>query len=338
MATLIFSLSQLKILSCTTNKLISSNYSLKIHKDFKDYFNKYPPVNEGALAPVGYSGFRWATQLDPLWNVYFLGIVLSIANKIEDARIPTSQNCILSYRYMWNEQTADIFDTDKNWKKFITISLEQAKKYKYVVACDISEFYARLSHHRLENALKHLDLKNDIPFRIMTFLGNFSNTDSFGLPVGGPAARILSELVLNQIDLLLRSEGIKFCRFADDYHFFAQTQEECYDIIIYLSEKLLVNQGLQLQKSKTKIMSGPEFIATSPLNIEVDDEKAATQIRSIQHQAKSILQISLRFDPYSDTADDDYEALKKELTQFDIFTLLKSELSKSRIHISLAKN
>lgn len=24
------------------------------------------------LAPVGYAGFRWATQIDPLWNAYLL--------------------------------------------------------------------------------------------------------------------------------------------------------------------------------------------------------------------------------------------------------------------------
>ena len=58
-----------------------------IDRHFAQRLVQFPPSNEGALAPVNYVGFRWATQLDPLWNAYFLGIVLSIADEIEKARI-----------------------------------------------------------------------------------------------------------------------------------------------------------------------------------------------------------------------------------------------------------
>jgi hypothetical protein len=105
----------------------------------------------------------------------------------------------------------------------------------------------------------------------MDILQNFSGTYSFGMPVGGPAARILSELLLNQIDSLLRFEGIEFCRFADDYHLFSDSYEGAFRNLVFLSEKLLMNQGLQLQKSKTRIMTGAEFVATSPLGHAVDD-------------------------------------------------------------------
>jgi hypothetical protein len=77
----------------------------------------------------------------------------------------------------------------------------------------------------LENALKHLDLPGDQPSKIMSFLANFSGTISVGMPVGGPAARILSELYLTQVDRLLLLQGIVFCRFADDYHVFCNTYE-----------------------------------------------------------------------------------------------------------------
>jgi hypothetical protein len=153
-------------------------------------------------------------------------------------------------------------------------SLSLAKQKKYVVSCDISEFYPRLNHHRLENALKQLRLKSDQPFKIMEFLSNFSRTYSFGIPIGGPAARLLSELLLNQIDLLLRLDGIQFCRFADDYHLFCDSYEDAFRSLVYLSEKLLLNQGLQLQKAKTRIMSGQEFIATSPLGHDNEETPA----------------------------------------------------------------
>jgi hypothetical protein len=216
-------------------------------------------------------------------------------------------------------------------------SLRLASEYPYVVTADISEFYLRLSHHRLENALKQAHIDPDIPWRIMEFLGNFSNTNSYGIPVGGPAARILSELVLDQIDRLLRAQGIRFCRFADDFHIFCVTREDAYSSLLFLSEKLPSNQGLQLQKSKTRLMSNSEFTTTSPFHLD-DEETSDDALKpDLPTRARGLLRFSLRFDPYSSTATEDYELLQKEIEKFDILELLKSELAKTRIHISLAK-
>jgi hypothetical protein len=202
------------------------NLLKELHSKFESWLSTFPPEHEGALAPVGYTGFRWANQLDPLWNLYFLALVLSIAETIESQRIPTTEQCIFSYRYRWNDETCDIFDPDYNWRTFMERSLQNAEHHQFVVACDISEFYPRLGHHRLENALAHLGLQADTPWRLREFLSNFSGTASFGLPIGGPAARLLSELVLNQVDQLLKLERIPFCRFADDFHIFADSMED----------------------------------------------------------------------------------------------------------------
>jgi Reverse transcriptase (RNA-dependent DNA polymerase) len=305
----------------------------EVHKDFDGNLSRHPPAHEAALAPVNYTGFRWATQMDPLWNLYFLALVLSIAEDVEAARLPISGKRVFSYRYKWNEGTADIFDDSNNWRDFMECSLERAKQYKFVVVCDISEFYPRLGHHRLENALLQLSTAGDAHSRIMSFLKNFSNSNSFGLPVGGPAARILSELVLNQIDRLLEMEGIVFCRFADDFHIFCDSNEEAYARLIFLSEKLLRTQGLQLQKSKTRVMSNAEFAATNPLNPN-DGDGNATQS---QGRAKGLMQLSLRFDPYSPTKHEDYATLQAEIERFDILGLLREELLKSRVHIGLTR-
>jgi hypothetical protein len=305
----------------------------EIHRDFDGYLSRHPPAHDAALAPVNYTGFRWATQMDPLWNLYFLALVLSIAEEIEAARLPTSSKRVFSYRYRWNEETADVFNDGYNWRDFMECSLEHARESKFVVACDISEFYPRLGHHRLENALLQLGNASGTHARIMSFLKNFSNTNSFGLPVGGPAARILSELVLNQIDRLLEMEGVAFCRFADDFHIFCESNEEAYSRLIFISEKLLRTQGLQLQKSKTRIMSSAEFSATNPLTPN-DGDGNATQA---QERAKGLMQLSLRFDPYSPTKQEDYAALRAEIERFDILGLLREELLKSRIHIGLTR-
>jgi hypothetical protein len=304
-----------------------------IHRDFEGYMSRHPPAHDAALAPVSYTGFRWATQMDPLWNLYFLALVLAVADKVESARLPADAKRIFSYRYQWNEDTADIFDDASGWRDFMAISLGRAADSRFVVVCDISEFYPRLGHHRLENALLHLGTPGDTHSRIMAFLKNFSNTNSFGLPVGGPAARILSELVLNQIDRLLEMEGVIFCRFADDFHLFCNSNEEAYARLIFLSEKLLRTQGLQLQKAKTRIMSSAEFVATNPLTPNVGDGEVAAS----HERARGLMKLSLRFDPYSATKEEDYEALRAEIERFDILELLREELLKSRVHIGLTR-
>jgi hypothetical protein len=189
----------------------------------------------------------------------------------------------------------------------------------------------------LENALKQIAGDTPYPKRIMQFLSNYSNTRSFGLPIGGPAARILSEITINQIDRLLIGNGIVFTRFADDYHLFAKSREDAYRHLIFLSEKLFDNQGLSLQKSKTRIMTSGEFRATNPLKNQTEDEETDGELRPPDHGSRELLRFSLRFDPYSTTAKEDYERLRNEIKQFDIIKLLKDELAKSRIHTALAR-
>lgn len=56
--------------------------------NFDAFIADLPPTTYGTLAPVGYTGFRWATQIDPLWNIFFLALVIHLGAKIEAARLP----------------------------------------------------------------------------------------------------------------------------------------------------------------------------------------------------------------------------------------------------------
>ena len=185
------------------------NLVVKYNEEFYTYIVDYPPDNVSSLYPVTHSGFRWATQIDPIWNVHFLSCVLSLASKIEPVRVPVTDNVVFSYRFNPDDETGDLFNKNVGWVQFMQHSSRISEDQEFVVSCDISEFYSRLGHHRLENALKQIAGDTEYPAKIMKFLSNFSSTNSFGLPVGGPAARILSELTINQIDRLLISGGLR---------------------------------------------------------------------------------------------------------------------------------
>ncbi len=306
-------------------KLLRNAYS-----NFDEYFAVNSPSHITTLSPVGYTGFRWASQLDPFWNAYFLGVVLAIAEEIESSRIPIKNKTIFSYRINPVGKKSKIFDDKIGWPEFVERSKELASEHNYVLCVDIADCYTRIPHHRLENALKQLKIRNSGPAHIKEILSNFSDTRSTGVPIGGPAARILVELVLNMTDKLLASNGVIFCRFADDYHEFCKSHDDAYAKLTFISEKLLRNERLSLQKAKTRIMSSEEFLsAQSILETREDDDDHTDE--------RDFMNISLRYDPYSDDRDERYDQLKAELKKFDILGMLNRELQKTRTHGVLAK-
>jgi hypothetical protein len=177
---------------------------VKTHAEFQERLLEAPPVNVSTCSTVGYTGYRWATQIDPYWNAYFLGIVISLAEKIESARLPP--DIVYSYRYQPDLSDSSLFSKTASWRMFQQESLNLAstdKNIHYVVTCDIADFYPRIYHHRLENALDRLDPQKSLSSKIKKLIQTFSGTNSYGLPVGGAAARILAELSLDSLDHIL---------------------------------------------------------------------------------------------------------------------------------------
>jgi hypothetical protein len=293
---------------------------------FEKHLKDYPPDWENSLAVVGYTGFRSATQMDPMWNAYLLSLVIGLGHHIEAARISKDKETVFSYRFKPDPTEATVFDREYTWTRFQARSIQLARNFAHVVTCDVSDFYPRIYHHRLENALKKAAPTDHRVGRVMAILQHVAGGVSYGLPVGGPAARLLSELLLNRVDRLLLAEGVTFVRYSDDYHLFASTREEAYDRLVYLNEKLLDNEGLLLQKTKTRIVSSLEFLGTSELAEENKPEDHQ------EAQARRFLSLRLHYDPYSVTKEADYRELKDQLNQFDIVGMLAREVGKTRIH------
>jgi len=302
-----------------------------IHKDHKTWLSSYPPQTVPTLTQVGYAGFRWATLIDPFWNAYYLTIVLQIADQIEEQRIPQSDNIVFSYRFNWQPHEAKLFK-ESSWIDFRTQCLLLSNSFPVIVQTDIADFYPRIYHHRLENALQRLRNPGDTPKRIMDLLGafSFSTNVSYGLPIGGPASRILAELALDGVDTLLVRKGIHFCRYADDYVFFCNDKAEAYRTLVFLSEKL-ANEGLVLQKKKTRILSSDEFRQVAQLlDPAALDDKLATD-------EQKLLNISLKFDPYAPRPDIEYELLKEAVSKVDIIGILSREIAKPTIDSVVTK-
>lgn len=304
---------------------------LDIDNNFDNWLSSYPVDALNTCIPVGYTGYRWATIIDPLWNAYLLTEVLKLSKNIENSRIDINKNAVFSYRIHLDEKNGKLFNTNIHWRLFYTTALETAESYNYIVRFDISDFYNRIYHHRLQNALERTDANKEIIKRIMSIIKDISCNVSYGLPVGGNAARILAEILLNSMDQVMATKKIRFCRYVDDYIVFADSKEDAYRKLNWCAEFLLRNEGLSLQKNKTQIQSKSEFISHAKSTLDGED--------GIEDKERAaFMKIHLSYDPYSETADQDYSELKEKLENFDIITLIKTEIKKSRIHQAFGKH
>jgi hypothetical protein len=176
--------------------------------------------------------------------------------------------------------------------------------------------------------LKFLDADHSVQRSILHYLGFLTEKRSSGLPIGGPASRILAELSLNNVDQYLRGRSIDFVRYADDYHIFAKSKREAYEYLFKISE-FLDNEGLSLQKAKTRIVTASEYknISGSIFGEEAEEKTPIQRLMSL----------NLRYDPYAPNAAEKYEELKEKLSEIDIVGLLNDQLSQSKIHIASAR-
>ncbi|MFA7359401.1 MAG: reverse transcriptase domain-containing protein [Candidatus Kapaibacterium sp.] len=297
----------------------------------KQTIGEKPPQNIYTCSPIGYNGFRWATCIEPFWNVYLLSLVISISTDLEKTRIP--KNVVHSYRYKPDIKSGSLFDKKYGWMSFQEQAELMAKngKYQYVLSCDIADFYNRIYHHDLIAALLQATSKSNIVNKIKHILTTVSNGTSYGLPIGGPASRILAEQVLHDIDKLMSCNKIKFVRFVDDYYIFANTLEQAHSYLNFMTNILMSNQGLSLQKHKTQIISKIEFLNLIKNRIrgEGDDQSSKEKTK--------FMSLPIKYDPYSPTAKVDYERIKGNLKDFNILSLLNEELQKSKIHQQFSK-
>lgn len=199
--------------------------------------------------------YRKCAWIDVIDEIKYLTLVLLMAKDIEVVRDNKSNKKVFSYRLKTKGNNGYIFDNEYNYTSFRNRIAEKSKmkNKRIVVECDISNFYDRLNLHRLESILLSIEKIDKDAIKLLNEILLFwSNRDSYGLPVGSNASRILAEAALIEIDNYLISKNIDFCRFVDDYRIFAKSASEAHKNLAILVERLN-KEGLFLNFSKTNI-------------------------------------------------------------------------------------
>lgn len=294
-----------------------SNRVAKVDKKTaKRLIEELPVFSERLLVPTGSAGFRITTKIHPFWNVYFNGLGIAIAEALE----PKRSSRVHSYRFVPSGDS--LFNRDSSWRAFRQATIDEcpeASSGAVVVQTDISSFYEHVSHHRLENLIDDLfGPSSNLAVQIDRFLSKFAAGRSFGLPVGGQCSRVLAELLLTSIDSTLTVEGIAWRRYVDDFVLITANQSEAYRALSILSHAL-ADYGLTLNRTKTIILTAKHYV-----------DYVETQLGTSDDQANRLAEIDLKFDPYSDTRDSDYDELREIVEGLDVRALLDNELHKAQ--------
>lgn len=302
---------------------------LRLHHEFDHLAASSPPQVMRSLVPAGHFGMRLGSRIAPVWNAYYLSLVIDSAPAIE--RIRASHEKVHSYRFIQPDRDALIFDKHVGWLGFNEAVRSACSAYPYVLTTDISDFYHRIRIDRISNAMRSTGVASariERLTRVLELLG----VDRFGLPVGGPASRILAELALTPVDDRLAAAGIAHVRFVDDIRIFADTEQQAHLHLLELS-RFLWDEGLSLQKGKTSVLR------TRDLLDELDLARSSALAPFEGSKAQDLAAHSgLPLDPYAELRVHTDPQLAKFATSPDARLALQHEFSKSTLNLSLARN
>ena len=278
------------------------------------------------LAPKGKFSFRVVHQLPALDNVLLLACVIEIGGQIERRRPIASDNTAFSYRFSLGER-GQIFEEGRSYRDWLNSQetrLQSDKSITHVVSTDISDFYSRINYHRLENLLADCAPGHGAVRFINKHVKVIRASQSFGLPIGGSAARLLAELALSDTDAALQNHGLYVTRFVDDFRFFLHSDQNAYDALALLAEQVGINEGLALNAAKTVVFSREEYLEDLGVSLNEVEDKA-------QAAALEIITASLYTDTDPDPSDVD------KLRNMNLLLFLEEELAKSSWDVGKVK-
>jgi hypothetical protein len=151
--------------------------------------------------------------LDPLDFLIFASLVYEIGADLESKRVSIPSKTVFSYRYSPDPQ-GRLFAPDIGYSGFIQESRTRIDSggITHVAIADIADFYQRIYHHPLENALASASDKSSHIKSIMYLLSGWNNTETYGIPVGEAPSRLLAEITISDIDHALLGSWNTICK------------------------------------------------------------------------------------------------------------------------------
>jgi len=269
-------------------------------------------------APKSRSNLRVVSLLHPQDLIIYTALTLIAKNDIEAARVPKRARRVFSYRAdpAIDDQLYEARGSFEEYKRELR-ARSNAPNCKFVAVADIADFYPRINQHRLSNVIQTSARSarvEEVARVLEKFLSNLAGSNSYGIPVGPFASRLLAEATLIDIDAIFGSEKVNFVRWVDDFNFFCRSEGEAQRILFKLGERLYENHGLTLSTAKTHIFTARRYRRQLLADPERLVDRSVTRVR----------QIAARLDPYLDEEVELSEEEINELHDMNYANLLDS--------------
>ena len=211
------------------------------------------------FAPKNRANIRVVHLLHPQDLIIYTALVMIAKNDIEQSRVSVKSKKVFSYRVDVRNSSVlyEVKSSHENYRKQLEVKSD-APSVKYVAMADIADFFPRIYQHRLENVIESVATSQRVRdvarVLVKKLVSNLMGRNSYGIPVGPYASRVLAEALLIDVDSTLQSKNVSFVRWVDDYNIFCSSEYEAQSVLFHLGEWLYTNHGLTLQTAKTKIL------------------------------------------------------------------------------------
>ena len=149
-------------------------------------------------------------------------------------------------------------------------ALEQAKKYinegyQEIIDLDLKSFFDKVNHDILMSLLMQKVKDQNLLKLIRRYLQSGLLLDGVcsprpqGTPQGGPLSRLLSNILLSELDKELARRGLRFIRYADDCSIFVRSRRSAIRVLRTVTRFLKEHLRLEVNEQKTGIHRPVKF-------------------------------------------------------------------------------
>jgi len=131
--------------------------------------------------------------------------------------------------------------------------------YTWAVDIDIAKYFDTVNHDKLMRLLSETIEDSRVLSLIRKYLqsgvmlnGVVQETEE-GCPQGGNLSPLLSNILLNELDIELSKRGLKFCRYADDANIYVRSEKAATRVMASITRFLEQELRLKVNKEKSAV-------------------------------------------------------------------------------------
>lgn len=148
--------------------------------------------------------------------------------------------------------------------RYAEMAILQALEYlndghDWIVDIDLERFFDTVNHDRLMNLVSRTVSDGDVISLIRKFLVSGVEIDEeyketvIGTPQGGNLSPLLSNIMLNELDVELENRGLRFVRYADDCIIMVKSEMSAKRVMRSVTKFIEEKLGLIVNTTKTKV-------------------------------------------------------------------------------------